>query len=221
MKIFKASVFYVLLSGCMSSGWKSPTSKSLEGHVENSIYHAADGSFEIQTPILQNQKGWPLVQISEQYHEKINSVIFSIGSNYYHMGDSYAVLIDRTQNTPETSLSLDEAVEWLVDKYSKPISKIRTGMKELQRFDIEINNHPAILLVMKEEIADSGIFAKNILSGKTLYHIMSIQASENGIANVWIQLMNGCSACASGSKTEILNTNDKIKAFIQSFNLKI
>ena len=130
-------------------------------------------------------------------------------------------MIDRTQNTPENNLSLDEVVQSLVDKYSKPISKIRIGMNELQRFDMKINNQPAVMLVMKEEIAESGIFAKNILSGKTLYHIMAIQASDKGFANVWIQLMNGCTACESGSKADILNTNNKIRDFIQSFKLKI
>lgn len=221
MNIIKISIFYIILSGCMSSGWESPTSKSLEGHVEDSIYYADNDSFEIQTPILQNQKGWPLLKISEQYREQISSVIFAVSSNYYHMGDSYAVLIDRTQSTSEGSLNLPEAVDWLTKKYAEPASKDRLGIKELQRFNITINKQSAVLLVMKEEIADDRIFAKHPMAGQTLYHIMAIQASKNGIANVWIQLVQDCPACASGSQEEILNTNDKIKAFLESFKLKI
>jgi|GEM_PF-5284658 len=219
MNFIKIILLFFLLSGCLSTGGKSPSSKSLIGQVDGNIYLAADNLFSVQMPAEANGEFWPYLKLSEQYSEQLTTVVFTISTNKYHWSDSYAVLIDRTQSIPGESLNLNEAVEWLTEKYSKPVSKDRLGIHVLQRFDINLNGRPAVLLSMKEEIADTGLFANDSEVAHTSYHIMAIQSSEQGIANVWVQLQN-CDTCESGSKDDILNTNNKVKRFIQSFKFK-
>ncbi len=75
MKILAILLFplFFVLTGCETTGGAIgdlvPAPKYYKGKVENGIYYAKDGSFEVRIPFEQNTYAYTYMEVKEQYRD--------------------------------------------------------------------------------------------------------------------------------------------------------
>ncbi len=224
MKFLK--LFFLLgvmaVYGCSTTGGTFggliPVPKFMKGKVKNSIYYAKDGSFEIKTPFVQGSYSYKYMKVKEQYASVGAYVSFNAST---HPNEFYRVEIGKKIDKSQSSVPFEQLINGLLKGYIKQLSRYGSKAKEMQRIETLLDGKKAMLITLVQFMQARRSY-QGTSPSYTAHHIIYIVESPNGGGgSVWVQWPNGCKSCQSGSESDILMTNKRIKKFIESFRLKI
>ncbi|MDW5376003.1 hypothetical protein R6258_03620 [Halomonas sp. HP20-15] len=208
--------------GCSTTGGTIggliPAPKLMKGKVENSIYYAMDGSFEIKTPFEQGSYSYKYMEVKEQYANVGAYVSFNTS---VHPNEFYRVEIGKKLDKSQPSPTLDQLVNGLLQGYKQQLSGYGSKAKELQRIETRLDGKRAMLVTLEQAMPAQSSYQGRSPS-YTVHHIIYIVESPNGGGgSVWVQWPHGCNTCASGKEADVISTSTRIKSFFKSFRLKI
>lgn len=212
----------VFLSGCSSTGGivggLVPAPKILKGKVESSVYHAADGSFVVNTPAPEHSYEYTYMEVKEQYLKTGAYVSFHSSAAPYEL---YRVEIGKQLDKSKPSLKFEYLVDALLKNYKQQLLAYGSEAIEQRRVETSLDGKRAMFVILKQHMPSKSSY-QGTAGGYTAHHIMYILESPNGGGgSVWVQWPHECDACDHGSESDVLLTHEKIKSFIQSFRMKI
>ena len=203
--------FCIVLVGCETTGGTIggliPAPKFYQGKVENGIYYAKDGSFEVSVPAEQGSPAYTYMEVKEQYNDMGAYVSFNTS---VRPNEVYRIEIGRKLDKSQKSPPFEQVVEGVLSNYKKQLKGFGTIPTEVWRTDTKLNGNNAVLAMLEQKIYS-----------ETAYHIIYIFESMNGGGVVWVQWPHSCESCLSGQESKVLAEHKRIDNFIGSFKLKI
>ena len=219
MNLIRVVLFSVifLVGGCSSTGGTFagliPLPKFLKGKVQDSIYHAEDGSFRVRTPFAEGTYAYQYMEVKEQYSDV--GAYVSFNSSVYP-NEIYRIEIGKKLDKSQPSPAFEDLVGTLLQGYKKQLAGYGGEVIEKWRSETTLNGKRAMIVTLEQ------LIPRPHYADKSIQHIIYIVESPNGGGGViWVQWPHGCSPCSKGPEIKIRTGNKRIKSFIESFELNI